>query len=246
MSRETHSLFFVSSVSANRAFFSPEEYRHAHAALRIDKEAILFATDGKGSIYTCKFTGQSRETGEVEIIDARRQEAAQGVVDLYIGLPDREAFEEALTCLSALGAARIVPVVCSYCQDAWWRPWEKRIERLQRKMIAGIKQARNPWMPDLCSPQPFIKALQAVCVADNAEKWHCVADAGGIGLQIALPETHRLSRVTCFIGPPGGFSPEEMNRFSIEGLPLIKIAHYRLRTELAAIVFCAEIMQRWL
>jgi 16S rRNA (uracil1498-N3)-methyltransferase len=246
MSKDTHSFFFISEVSGERAYLSPEEIHHARAALRIDRASFIEATDGKGTVYTCKLTDRSRETGEIEIEGTAWHQPDKCAMDLYIGLPDRQVFEDVLPSLVALGVSRIIPIICSYCQDHWWHPWEKRVERFQRKMISGIKQAKNPWMPELSGPQPIASALQTVCDARSENTWQCVADAQGVALHSALPAITGLSRIACFIGPPGGFSPEEMNRFSIGEFSHVKIARYRLRTELAAVALCTAIKQQGL
>ncbi len=246
MHKENHALFFISPVSGNKAVLTKEEYRHACLSLRMGNDSAVYATDGNGSIYKCRLAEEVREGGEVEIVEIIRHKALFPAVHLYIGLPDREAFEESLTGLAALGASRIVPVVCGYCQGPWWNSWEKRLERMQRKMIAGIKQAHNPWLPDLNAPLPFHEAYALSLGGANGRVIRSVADPDGTGLEIAFQGAAQIERIDCFIGPPGGFSPGERERFSEGRCTLLKVGHYRLRTELAALVACSGIMQRFM
>ena len=246
MHKENHDLFYISSLLGRRAILTKEEYRHACRALRKGDDSVVHGTDGNGNIYKCKLAAQRRENGEVDIIETIRQEVLFPPVHLYIGLPEKEAFEEALVGLAALGAARIVPMVCDYCQKRWWNPWEERLERLRRKMISGIKQAHNPWLPDLRAPRPFPDAFKMIDEGMGEHSVRIIADPGGSALAKSLQETKPIERVDCFIGPPGGFSPVELKRFSAEGFRFVKVAHYRLRTELATIVLCAEIRQRFI
>jgi 16S rRNA (uracil1498-N3)-methyltransferase len=245
MYKEQHAFFFISDVSGDKAFITKDEYRHACGVLRLSGDATLFGTDGRGNVYKCKLTAKSRETGEADIIDVCPQAPVFPPVHLYIGIPDREAFEEALTGLAALGAARIVPLICRYCQGKWWNSWGNRLERLRRKLISGIKQAHNPWLPDLLAPLPFDDAVQTVCQTSVDCSFRCVADVGGIAVARGLLGQNTVDHIACFIGPPGGFSPEELKRFPLEGFAFVKVAPYRLRTELAATVLCAEILQCW-
>jgi 16S rRNA (uracil1498-N3)-methyltransferase len=247
MHKENHSFFFISDVSPTTAILTKEEYRHACSALRIRSDAAVYGTDGLGNIYKCKLTEKSRQTGEVEIVETAAHKPLSPAVHVYIGLPDREGFEDALIGLTALGAARIVPLTCRYCQETWWEPWENRLERLQRKMIAAVKQSHNPWLPALHKPQPFLPAIQMACSqAGDRAAIPIAADADGAPLETAFTGAKQVDRVDCFIGPPGGFSPDELEYFSLKNIPLVKIAHYRLRTELAAIVSCAGIMQHFI
>jgi 16S rRNA (uracil1498-N3)-methyltransferase len=244
MYKEKHSLFFITPVSGNRALLTKEEYRHARLALRMENDVAVYATDGNGLIYKCTLGEQLNEGGEVEIIEAIPYKPIVPAVHLYVGFPEKEPFEEMLTSMAALGVARIVPVVCDYCQAPWWNQWEKRLERMQRKMIAGIKQAHNPRLPDLCTPQSFHEASSMASKGPSGVV-RVVADPGGAGIEKAFLGKGPVERIDCFIGPPGGFSPEELKRFSEGGFQFIKIAHYRLRTELAAMVTCSAVMQRF-
>jgi 16S rRNA (uracil1498-N3)-methyltransferase len=239
MDNREHSLFFISSLENGRAFFSSEERHHALSVLRKDPSCGIHATDGKGNIYTCLL----REgTLEADIGDMRKQPAPRPLIHAFIGIPEREAFEETVTNLAALGMAKITPVVCRYCQEKWWIAWEKHGERCQKKMVAGIKQSLNAWLPELTAPMEFGEALEMIRGYDS--KRCIVADAGGMSLESAIDLVTDPANVACFIGPPGGFSPGEMDTFKSLGFVFIKIANTRLRTELAAVVLCAQLISK--
>jgi 16S rRNA (uracil1498-N3)-methyltransferase len=191
-------------------------------------------------------TPRSGDSGEIDIVEILRQPTPSPFLRMFVGLPDREPFEEALPGLCALGAAEIVPLVCKYCQEQWWRPWEKRLERLRRKMIAGIKQAQNPWLPHLREPRPFSEALHELEGQSTGKPFGIVADPGGAALAPLLRTAGPIDRIDCFIGPPGGFSPEELAHFSSWNIQRVTLSRFRLRTELAAIASCAQIMQHFL
>jgi len=246
MHKENHTFFFISDASPTTAILTKDEYQHACRSLRISSDAAVFGTDGVGNIYKCKLSEKSRQTGEVEIVETVSQKPLSPAVHVYIGLPDRESFEEALIGLTALGAARIVPLTCRYCQEKWWESWENRLERMRRKMIAAAKQSRNPWLPELHKPMPFLPAVQMACTEADDHAIHIATDSTGSALETAFTGAKRIGRIDCFIGPPGGFSPDELEYFSLKNIPLVKIAHYRLRTELAAIVSCTGIQQHFI
>ncbi len=241
MSKEDHSLFFVSIVSRGRALLTKEEYRHARLVLRMGENAFIHGTDGRGNIYKCRLSERSDENGGIDIIETFPQKAPKSAVRFFIGLPDRGAFEEAVVGLSAVGASSILPLICDYCQKPWWNPWDKHIERLRRKMISGIKQAHNPWLPELGQPQRLSEAIQT---AREKNATCLVADAGGETISSVLSGNTTPEQIFCFIGPPGGFSPEEKSLFDVEGYTKMTLGRYRLRTELAAIVLCVILLSQ--
>jgi 16S rRNA (uracil1498-N3)-methyltransferase len=109
-------------------------------------------------------------------------------------------------------------------------------------MVAGIKQSLNAWLPELTAPMEFGEALEMVRGCDPRR---CiVADADGAPFGSTVDIIMDSSNVACFVGPPGGFSPGEMDAFKSLGFVFVKIANTRLRTELAAIVLCAQLISK--
>jgi len=246
MHKENHAFFFLSAISGSTAILTDDENRHAFRALRFVPGSAVYGTDGNGNIYKCMLTERTRASGEVDIVETVRLSPNFPPVHLHIGLPDRDQFEEALTGLSALGAATIIPVVCSYCQEPWWQQWEKRHERLRRKMIAAIKQAQNPWLPDVIRPQSFAETISMFDTQGAPGSVRIVADWHGAGLATVMQKVKQIEHVDCFIGPPGGFSPQELSQLFSINFNRIRLARYRLRTELASVVLCAQIMQHFI
>jgi 16S rRNA (uracil1498-N3)-methyltransferase len=241
MDKYEHFIFFVDEILGDKALFPKEEITHALSVLRMDSRGGLQATDGRGNIYECSIAPESAVTGEVQIVTSRAMPRLAPELYVFIALPDRDAFESVVTDLSAMGAAKIVPVVSRYCQNAWWERWEKYADRFKRKMIAGIKQSHNPWLPDMSGPVLFTHALTELGSFDNS---HCiVADQSGVPLNSIRTVLTDVAKVACIIGPPGGFSQEETDCFRSNGFVFVNIAPYRLRTELAAVVLCGNIIQ---
>jgi 16S rRNA (uracil1498-N3)-methyltransferase len=233
-----HSLFFVSHVDEKTAVFSEEERHHALSVLRKDPSGFIHATDGKGTIYTCLL----REgAAQAEVAALRIQPAFLPRVHAYIGIPERDAFEEAVTDLAALGIATITPMVCHYCQKKWWETWEKHRARCHKKMVAGIKQSLSAWLPELKAPTEFDEVLETV--RSFSPQYCIVADADGMSLRSARDGLAAPTDTACFIGPPGGFSQYEKDDLKSSGFVFVKIANTRLRTELAAVILCAQVLQ---
>ena len=242
MKKHDHTFFFVDGAEAEGVLrLSREELHHALSALRMGSGASLTCTDGKGGVFACVQTPQTFSSGEVRIAETACRPRPLPRCSVCIGLPDRDAFEEALTDLAALGAARIVPLICRFCQNSWWDRWDIYADRFRRKMVAGIKQSLNPWLPELTAPQSFMQTVNGSGGADKNVS--LVANADGIAVRQALEKIAVAKNVACFIGPPGGFSPEERTAFHSPESVMVNIGPYRLRTELAATVLCASVMQ---
>jgi 16S rRNA (uracil1498-N3)-methyltransferase len=194
---------------------------------------MLRVTDGKGRIFECRVARRIKDGAELSVEKQLTIERATPEVRMCVGLCDKEEFGQLAQDLAALGAAAIVPVLCESCREPWWRAWEKHEARLCSKMVAGIKQARSAWLPLLARPTAFSEALSA---GEGCPV--LVADEKGAPLPLAAGAVQGASVVSCFVGPPGGFSPKESAALASRKAFSVSLSGNRLRTELAAVVLC--------
>lgn len=236
MTDPSHFLFFTSRVENGAAFLDKEECRHAFSVLRHSPGETMRITDGKGLFYECTIREQSSEGAQCAVVKTIPVPAPKKSVSVYAGIPEKEAFGELCESLAALGVSKIVPVECEYCQDRWWLAWEKNATRFTKKMIAGIKQAKSAWLPLMSAPQPLAGALGSC-----AGTLMLAADESGVPFIDVIERIKNAADVSCFVGPPGGFSPKEIDALKSAGAILVSLSRNRLRTELAAVVLCGMI-----
>ncbi len=233
MKNESHFLFYVSSPGDNSITIEGEESRHAVGVLRRGVGDCIDATDGRGALFRCELTEVERNRCVAKILQRHYSPPALPRLDIYLGLPDKDAFGRAVEELVPVGAARIVPVECRYSQSRWWAgKWEKQVERFTRKALTALKQSRRLHCPTIEPVQSFSHAL------DSAEGTVLYGDEHGSSLFVeGLGKDEKV--LSCFVGPPGGFADDEVGRFSDIGARGVRLGRFRLRTELAAVVMTA-------
>jgi 16S rRNA (uracil1498-N3)-methyltransferase len=233
-----HFLFFTDRVSGDALMLDTEEAYHASMVLRIQRGAKIFVTDGKGAIYFCAVEHIDSQQCTAGILEKRVQEPPKPAMHFFIGVPEKEAFENTFSGLVPLGVLHITPVVCRYCQKPWWRKqWEKHARRFTRKIISAAKQSWNAWLPVLHTPVSFETALA------GAGDTLLVADDRGKPLGSFSKEVLPDRPLSCFTGPPGGFSIEEREMLLRKNAHFIKLSGQRLRTELAAAILAGNLVQ---
>lgn len=237
MRNTEHHLFFTDRATPKRLHLEREEYHHAVSVLRLRDGQPFQATDGKGTIYTCRRLEEADDGGYAGIVSRRACVPPVPRVSLLVGMPARPAFERMLELVVPLGVARVVPTVCRACQEHWWKPkWDKLSSRFRKKMIEAMKQSLGGFLPELEKPVHLEEALKT-------EEGCClVAEQDGASLRQTINEK-QPDRVACVIGPPGGFTNEEREMLRTHGAIPVKLAHARLRTELAAVTLCAVLSQ---
>jgi 16S rRNA (uracil1498-N3)-methyltransferase len=132
-----------------------------------------------------------------------------------------------------IGVVRIVPLLTERTI-----PRHAKTERWQKLCVAAMKQSRRCVLPEVRQPQPFREFISS-------------CGGGALKLipheQAEIPLTpSRISgdgpAVVC-IGPEGGFSDEEVAMAQEAGFQPVSLGARRLRTETAALVACAIVLQ---
>lgn len=232
-----HFLFYSDRIENGTIVLDSEETHHAFSVLRAQQGHTIFVTDGKGHIFEAEVTAIDKRVCVAVAKRQRSQLPSLPAVHFFIGLPEKDAFESALCGLIPLGVIQIVPVECSYCQKDWWsRNWEKHMARFIKKMVGSAKQSWNAWLPTLQKPVAFSSVMNAVKGAlvvahQDGERFDELR-----GKMQPVPDT-----LCCFVGPPGGFSPQENEMFLKKGAHCVKLSEHRLRTELAATVLAGNV-----
>jgi 16S rRNA (uracil1498-N3)-methyltransferase len=236
MNPQTHFLFYSSRIEKGTAILDGEESRHALSVLRRAPGQTIQITDGKGSTYECTIQDKTVEGTRCAVVKTTAAPALKKKISLAVGLPEKEAFEELCENLAALGVSEIVPVECEYCQDRWWKGWEKQSARVAKKMIAGIKQAKSAWLPKCDQPKKISAAID-----ESKGSLALLADENGVPYADVVDRIKNAEAVSCFVGPPGGFSPKEIEALKSSGAVLVSLSRNRLRTELAATMVCGMV-----
>jgi 16S rRNA (uracil1498-N3)-methyltransferase len=236
MKPSDHFLFYSSRIENGEVFLDKEEARHVFFTLRKSANDPIMVTDGKGALYECSISERTEDSARCMVKKTVSVPLPRQQVRACIGLPDKDAFEQCAENLSALGASEIVPMECEYCQDHWWKGWDKQSPRIAKKMIAGIKQAKCAWLPK-CNPPKKLSAAIEGCKGSLM----LVADDNGVLFADVIERIKNTEAVSCFVGPPGGFSPKEMEALKSSGAVSVSLSRNRLRTELAATILCGMV-----
>lgn len=229
-----HFLFYSSNISSDTVELDQDESRHAVKVLRLSYGDKFLVTNGNGFLFTCSLDKYDKGVVEGTIIEKTPVNEIRPRIHCYIGMPDRDPFETIVTDLTAMGIAEITPLITEQSQKNWWEEkWDKHLGRLRNKMIAAMKQSLYPRIPVLNTPA----VLSSI---DNIKEHFFLADIDG--QPVHSYQNKFENKVNCLVGPPGGFSVNEMHYFKERNFSIVKIAATRLRTELAAIVLCAQVI----
>ena len=212
------------------------EARHAFQVLRKRVGDTIDLVDGMGGWYKAAVTDISKRACFIEAREVRRESSrAMHRLHLYVApTKNIDRFEWILEKATELGVDFIQPIQTVHSE-------RKRIrnDRLERVLEAAMKQSLRAWLPRLGELLPLPEALREA----SPDSRRFIAYLGADDTPLLHEEYVRGDSASIFIGPEGGFSPEEAKLVREQGGVYVSLGPNRLRTETAAIAAVHTIEQ---
>ena len=223
----------VSQIDGERVAFNQHQAHQIRNVLRLrsgDQVRVFDGITPRDRVVELADASWGRITGE----SAQAAEPKTRLV-AYPALLHRDKFETVLQKLTEVGVAAIVPVITArgLVREP---PDERRMERWQAILREAAEQSGRGVVPELEHARSFAQAI------DSAAGLRVMAYEGEprCGLREALiPEPNAVS---IFIGPEGGFSPEEAQHAQTGGARLITLGSRILRAETASPLLAALVL----
>lgn len=226
----------------DRVTLDRDESHHLLGVLRGAGDRDWCLVDGRGNRFTARTVGQGGvpqggRLAELEIQTvARDPREDQGPrLTLACAVVKGRHFDLVVEKAVELGADRLLPLVTA---RGVIEPGEGRRLRWEALMRAALKQSGRCRLPLLDDPLDLAAALTA-CDGDQLYVGAAPDERAlmGEGPPAAWPTVGEAPAVLAlFIGPEGGWTPEEARRLAAAGARPLDLGPFTLRTETAAIV----------
>jgi 16S rRNA (uracil1498-N3)-methyltransferase len=226
-------VFYSPDINGLRYSLNGEESAHAVRVLRLKAGAEITLVDGCGGYYRVRIIEESHKRCVVEIVE-QLTEYGKRPYRIHIGIaPTKniERFEWFVEKSTEIGIDEITPLLCEHSERK-----HVNTERLQRVMIAAMKQSQKAYLPKLNEMTLFSNWLEKTNVED------CYIAHCNEGDRQALKTAYRAGRdVAIAIGPEGDFSIQEVKQALERGFREISLGASRLRTETAGVIACHSV-----
>ena len=230
--------FFVEQPPEGQVFLGGEDGRHIAKSLRMRPGEALTLCDGRGRDYACVVVS-CREDGALVQVEGSSPSAGEPETRITVCqcLAKGDKLETVTQKAVELGAAEIWPLFSSRCVA---RPDPqaagKKAARLQKIAKEAAQQSGRGRIPQVLAPASLEEALGAA--AAQGEILFCYEKGTG-SLKEALAQCGE--RVFLFVGPEGGFAPEEAELAQALGGKLLSLGRRILRTETAPLAALSAI-----
>ncbi len=210
---------------------------HALRVLRLHEGDEMFLMDGKGAFYRAEVTLATSKCCRYAISEVLPQQPLwRGKIHLAVA-PTKmmERMEWMVEKAVEIGADEFSFLNCAFSERH-----ELRIDRIEKIVVAAMKQSRKPWKPVVNPMMRFGAFLDAdrpgrKCIA------HCYDELEREDFfnKIMQPSTDSPD-ITILIGPEGDFSVDEVREAMFKGYEPVSLGNSRLRTETAGVVAVTE------
>jgi 16S rRNA (uracil1498-N3)-methyltransferase len=223
-------IFYITDLSGEAIELNVEESRHCIKVLRLRKGDHVLILNGKGSIFEAVIQVPDAKACKLEILKEERPPKSR-MHHLTIAIAptkNMDRFEWFVEKSTEIGIDRIIPIICQHSERK-----ELKTERLEKLVIAAMKQSGQLYLPELSEPITFKELINRPFNGDKMIA-HC-DDGGKKNLKNAITPGND---VLILIGPEGDFDPEEIITATRNGFIPVSLGESRLRTETAGIVAC--------
>ncbi|MCH3972703.1 MAG: 16S rRNA (uracil(1498)-N(3))-methyltransferase [Oscillospiraceae bacterium] len=229
--------FFISEPPGEEIVLGGEDAHHIAKSLRMRPGEAVTLCDGNGLDYHGEIAEVGTETVRIQILSSEKNQTEPSVnVTLCQGVPKSAKMDWIVQKAVELGVSRIVPTLTARCVS---RPEEKsaakKVQRWQKIACEAAKQSGRGVLPRVL---PFALLPKAVAAAPG--KCLLFYEGGGEKLTNAVQETD--TNVTIFVGPEGGFAPEEVQLLQDAGGMVASLGPRILRTETAPLAALTAVM----
>ncbi len=234
--------FFVEDwqIADSAVTIEGSDVNHIRNVLRMKAGEKVRISTSSGKNYFCRLS----EIGEAMVQADILEELSEGTelpnkIYLFQGLPKGDKMELIIQKAVELGAYEMIPVSMKNCVvklDA--KKAENKVRRWQEIAKSAAKQSKRSLIPEICTPLTYRQAVEAAKELDVVFIPY-ENERGMAATREAVEQLKAGQSIGIFIGPEGGFAPEEIELAKKEGMQLISLGKRILRTETAGLAALA-------
>ncbi len=224
--------FYLEPNNWQDLILTGSEFHHLSKVLRLKEDEQITLLDGKGKEAICLIQTITKKEAKLTLCSEKiyPEDTAKITLALGWGKAARRGFmleksvELEAHALWFWQAERSQFPVPQDIKASW-----------QEQLIAGAKQCRNPYLPELCSVTQGVQEL--IEKSKNFDHKQLLVESDYAHDAFLSEKELGLSGNTiCVIGPEGGFSPQEVELFKNAGFKTYTIGDRILRWETAAVM----------
>jgi 16S rRNA (uracil1498-N3)-methyltransferase len=218
-----------------------EEGQHLTRVLRLQAGDAIAVFNGRGQEWRATVEALERQHVRVRLHEAITPPPESSIaITLAVAALKGDKMDEVVRDAVMIGVAAIQPIVTARTEIPLARLRDgTRVERWQRVAVASAKQCGRAVVPDVSAPLGFADALPgdtpAIVLVEPSAEAHAQR----------LRDLAVQPRTRLFIGPEGGWTPEELRLATSAGAALVTLGAETLRADAAPLVAVTALRTQW-
>jgi 16S rRNA (uracil1498-N3)-methyltransferase len=233
--------FFIppSAIAGDMLTLDGEVAHQVRNVLRMRAGERVVLLDNSGQEFVVELGETAGREIEGRVLESRPSPSEPHVrLTLYPALLKGDKFEWLLQKGTELGIAAFQPVLCE--RSVSTGAGEQKGDRWQRIIREAAEQSARGIVPSLGAAIPFAHALAKI--ESDALSLIPYEAEHALSLRAALSAQPIATRVNLWIGPEGGFTPEEIASAQARGAIAVTLGPRILRAETASLAAAAAVM----
>lgn len=230
--------FFVSpdAVSGEQIHLHGQAAHQLSRVLRVSAGTQVLALDNRGFMYQCRVATVSPHDVTLQVSEKTACTPCSLMITLYQAMPKGDKFEWIIQKATELGVARIQPLVTARCISKWEPArGEAKLARWHAIAQEAAEQCERPDIPIIGAPVSLGAALD-----DKPGTALVLAERGSaVPFARALPAALPARGLGIYVGPEGGWDPQEREQMRSSGCVEVSLGARILRTETAGLAALA-------
>lgn len=212
--------------------------------LRLSPGDQIVLLDNSGWAYRVELESVAPDQTLARLLSKSEPEAEPRVrLVLYQALPKGRKLDWVLQKGTELGVSTFVPIIAERCVPRPADPIDgRRMARWRRIVKEAAEQSGRTRLPQVSPVRTFVEA----CEPPSAKALSLIAcpceDARPLGHVLRTRSGPPLEEVQLFVGPEGGFAPDEVQLAKRAGILSLSLGPRVLRTETAALVALSALL----
>jgi 16S rRNA (uracil1498-N3)-methyltransferase len=206
------------------------ESTHLARVLRIKEGDPVEVLDGKGGRFTAQCLQVSRFRVTVHINEVRQNTAQVPAIRMAIAMGKGNKWDDLIRPLTELGVSVLTPLLTERTEGSVSSSkLQDKKERWQKLAQEACKQSGNTWMPQFDDPIIFTEFVSGIAHKDDC--WMTSLSP----YTTSFAPKRNVDRISLFVGPEGGWSPQEEEIAKAAGINSFSLGPHVLRLETAAV-----------
>ena len=237
--------FFVTpqQISGDKIRIEGGDVNHMKNVLRMKLHEKAEISDGESRTYLCEVEAYEEDVAVLHILEEMEADTEPASkLYLFQGLPKSDKMELIVQKAVELGVYQVIPVTMKRSvvrlDD---KKAAKKADRWNSIAESAAKQAGRNRIPEVTMPLSYKEALK---MAEELDVILLPYELAG-GMEATREVIRQIKSgqsVGIFIGPEGGFEPEEVDVAVSKGAKVITLGKRILRTETAGLATLAVLM----